>query len=76
MDIYTHGINALFDQLGLENTDEAIEQFISNHKPLRHDVLLYDADIWNSAQAMFLKEAIEEDADWVSAVDNLDVMLR
>lgn len=76
MEMYRHSINALFEQLGLENTDEAIEQFISNHKPLQHNVLLYDADFWNNSQAMFLKEAVEADADWVSAVDHLNLMLR
>lgn len=74
--MYTHSINALFEQLGLESTDEAIEQFISNHKPLQHNVLLHEADFWNDSQALFLKEAIETNADWVSAVDHLGLMLR
>lgn len=76
METYTHNINALFVQLGLESADEAIERFVSSHKPLRHDVLLYQAEFWNNSQAAFLKEAIEEDADWVSAVEHLDLMLR
>ena len=76
MEIYTHSINALFVQLGLDGTDEAIEKFVSEHKPLQKNIFLYDASFWNRSQATFLKEAISDDSDWVSAVDNLDSMLR
>ncbi|NMU76583.1 DUF2789 family protein, partial [Vibrio parahaemolyticus] len=31
---------------------------------------------WTMSQANFLKQAIEEDADWAELVDQLDVMLR
>jgi hypothetical protein len=37
---------------------------------------LDQADFWSSSQAVFLKEALEEDADWVEAVNELDVRLR
>ena len=76
MELAEHSINTLFEQLGLDHSDEAIEAFVSEHKPLPHDILLHEASIWTPAQAAFLKEALEEDADWAIAVDSLDAMLR
>ena len=76
METCTHDMHALFSQLGLPATDEAIDQFISDHKSLKRHVLLYDAPFWNGSQSMFLKEALDEDADWIEAVDSLDSMLR
>ncbi|TBT33456.1 DUF2789 family protein, partial [Vibrio parahaemolyticus] len=35
-----------------------------------------EASFWTHSQAAFLKQAIEEDADWAELVDQLDVMLR
>ena len=71
-----HTLPSLFKQLGLENSDEAIEQFINDHRPLASDIQLHEADFWNSAQAAFLKQEKEEDADWAEIVDQLDAMLR
>ena len=70
-----HTLNALFLQLGLENTDAAIDKFIQRHKPISH-VLLQQAEFWNRAQADFIQQALEEDADWAIVVDQLDTMLR
>lgn len=71
-----HTLPSLFKQLGLENSDEAIDQFISDHRPLAADIQLHEAGFWNSAQADFLKQEKEEDADWAEVVDQLDAMLR
>ena len=71
-----HSINALFDQLGLENSNDAIQLFIEQHKPLASEVVLHEAAFWNAAQAEFLRRAIEEDADWAEVVDHFDAMLR
>jgi len=38
--------------------------------------MLHEADIWNTSQASFLKQAVEEDADWAEIVNQLDTMLR
>ena len=67
---------SLFKLLGLDDSDEAIEQFIADHKPLPAAVELHEADCWNSAQAAFLRQEKEEDADWAEIVDQLDAMLR
>lgn len=76
MELPEHNLETLFEQLGLDNSDEAIEEFINRHKPVPHDLLLHEADFWSPAQAAFLKEAVEDDADWAMVVDSLDAMLR
>ena len=76
MELQAHSLNALFDQLGLDDTDEAIEAFITSHKPVPGNLELHEAELWNSSQASFLKQAKDEDADWAEIVDQLDVMLR
>ena len=75
MDFSTHTINTLFQQLGLPATDTEIDSFFSRHK-LDPETRLLDAEFWSEAQAAFLKEALEEDADWVEIVDQLDARLR
>ena len=75
MDFSAHSINTLFQQLGLPATDSDIDSFLSRHK-LDHETRLLDADFWTEAQVAFLKEALEEDADWVEIVDQLDARLR
>ena len=76
MESPVHTINALFEQLGLEDSDDAIQMFIEQHKPLASEVALHEAAFWNASQADFLRQAIEEDADWAEVVDQLDAMLR
>lgn len=76
MDLSNHNLVALFEQLGLENSDEAISRFVNLHKPLHDTVALQNAPFWNAGQAQFLQEAIEDDADWAEVVDTLDALLR
>jgi len=75
MDFSRHSINTLFQQLGLPATESDIDSFFSRHK-LDPGIRLIDADFWTEAQAAFLKEALEEDADWTEIVDQLDARLR
>ena len=71
-----HSIESLFDQLGLESSEEAIESFINKNKSLPDYTELYKADFWTDSQASFLKEVIDEDSDWSAVVDLLNTMLR
>tara|TARA_R110002111_G_scaffold13929_22_gene38624 strand:- start:1166 stop:1396 length:231 start_codon:yes stop_codon:yes gene_type:complete len=71
-----HSIESLFDQLGLDSSDDAIDIFIRKNKPLPDDVLLHDAVFWTSSQSRCLQQMKDEDADWAAIVDQLDVMLR
>jgi hypothetical protein len=72
----THNLVSLFKQLGLDNTNEAIEDFINKNRPVPSNLLLHEAEFWSASQASFLKEAIEEDADWAEIVDELNILLR
>jgi len=76
MEIQTHSLASLFDQLGLNSTNQAIEDFTSRYKPLSGNIELYEASFWNASQASFLKQAKDDDADWADIVDQLDSMLR
>lgn len=76
MEPITHNMNALFAQLGLDNSDEAIEAFIASTDSIAGDVPLHGAEFWSSSQAAFLKEAIAEDSDWSEVVDALNARLR
>lgn len=71
-----HSPSSLFDQLGLDSTDQAIEMFIDDHRPVRGNIELHETDFWSASQASFLKQAKAIDADWADIVDQLDVLLR
>ncbi|WP_299187114.1 DUF2789 domain-containing protein [uncultured Psychrobacter sp.] len=70
-----YSMNELFAQLGLDSSDEAIEQFIEKNK-LAKDEELIDAHIWNDNQRAFLKEEWFKDAAWVETIDELNVRLH
>ena len=76
METPIHSLVSLFDQLGLDSTDHAIEDFIKSHKPLSGNMDLYNAGFWSVSQASFLKQAKDEDADWAEIVDQLNAMLH
>ncbi len=76
MEQYQHGMAELFEQLGLGSSAAEIEHFVESHRQPRATTPLHKASFWNAAQASFLRQAIEEDADWAELVDQLDVMLR
>ncbi|MDN3640666.1 DUF2789 domain-containing protein [Simiduia curdlanivorans] len=71
-----HAMAELFSQLGLDSSKTAIDQFIRNNHLRHQDGELYRAIFWNPAQAQFIKQAIEEDAQWAEVVDELDARLR
>ncbi|MGB9578203.1 MAG: DUF2789 domain-containing protein [Halothiobacillaceae bacterium] len=71
-----HPLSELFAQLGLPNDAAAIEAFVARHRPLAHDLALTDAPFWSESQRQFLRESIDQDADWAEAVDHLDALLR
>lgn len=76
MDLSEHTLRALFDQLGLPSNAGAIDAFIAKHRPLAENVVLADAPFWTPAQAQFLREEFDEDADWAELVDQLNLRLR
>ncbi|MFW7522974.1 DUF2789 domain-containing protein [Vibrio ostreicida] len=76
MEMHQHGLPDLFQQLGLDSSDENIKDFVNSHSSLVVGTVLHEAFFWSPSQAAFLREAIEEDADWAELVDQLDAMLR
>ncbi|HHF3274750.1 TPA: DUF2789 domain-containing protein [Vibrio alginolyticus] len=76
MEMHQHGMAELFQQLGLGSSPQEMKDFINQHRHKRDSAPLHEARFWTMSQANFLKQAIEEDADWAELVDQLDVMLR
>jgi hypothetical protein len=76
MDSPTHDLKGLFDQLGLDSSEKAIDDFIARHSPLADDKKLIDAEFWTPQQAGFLKEQLREDADWAHVVDDLNLRMH
>ncbi|WP_296245845.1 MULTISPECIES: DUF2789 domain-containing protein [unclassified Psychrobacter] len=70
-----YSMNELFAQLGLDSSDEAIEQFIEKNKLAKEEELT-DAHIWNDNQRAFLREEWFKDAAWVETIDELNVRLH
>lgn len=75
MESQRHPMTHLFAQLGLPSTPADIQAFLASRR-LPTEVALADAPFWTPAQAGFLREAVEEDADWAGIIDRLDSGLR
>ncbi|WP_339806434.1 DUF2789 domain-containing protein [uncultured Marinobacter sp.] len=71
-----HTLSDLFKQLGLPDDSDSIESFIHQHKHMKDTVKLSEAPFWTDAQRRFLKEELEEDADWAELVDELNTRLH
>lgn len=65
----------LFKQLGLDDSDQAIADFILKHQ-LPADVEISDAPFWEDAQRQFISEQIKADAPWALIVDQLNESLH
>jgi len=76
MESQTHDLTDLFAQLGLANSEQEMDNFIQLHSPLDSKTPLHQAIFWSHSQSQFLKDAVEDDADWVDAVNHLDTLLR
>ncbi|MGB4674230.1 MAG: DUF2789 family protein [Azovibrio sp.] len=67
-----HDLSHLFAQLGRPNGAAEIASFIAAHRPLPGGTELHDAAFWSSSQALFLCEAIGDDADWAQVAERLN----
>ncbi len=76
MEPVNYRFHDLFVQLGLPCDAKSIAQFILTHSPLPGAIALADADFWTPAQADFLREIWQQDADWSHQVDQLNQALR
>ncbi len=70
-----HTLTTLFLQLGLDNSEHAIAEFIRTH-PISHEESIEKAQFWTASQAQFIRESWHEDADWAVVIDQLDSLLR
>ncbi|AXR06948.1 DUF2789 family protein [Salinimonas sediminis] len=66
----------LFEQLGLDSSDEAIEAFIDKHRGMNDSRHIEDAPFWSEGQKAFLAQAMQADAEWVVIIDELNVRLH
>lgn len=65
----------LFLQLGLDESEQGIADFIKAHQ-LPTEVPLGDAPYWNDAQRQFLVEQLKADAHWAMVVDQFNEALH
>lgn len=70
-----YNMNELFAQLGLDNSDEAIDKFIADNQLAKGEELK-KAHIWSDSQRAFLEEEWNKDAAWVEVIDELNVRLH
>ncbi len=70
-----HRLSELFKQLGLPNNPAAINEFCSRYR-LGRSSALHEAPFWSEHQRSFLREAWQDDADWVDIIDELAARLR
>ena len=75
MDTVNPAFASLFAQLGLESSDQGIEQFIRSHQ-LASNVRIAEAAFWNASQKAFIEDAITEDAQWAEVIGHLDSALH
>lgn len=76
MDVPHHGMGDLFAQLGLSFTPEAIQAFIETNRPRLAHLALADAPFWTPSQAAFLRDQVQNDADWTGVIDRLEAAFR
>ena len=75
MDLTTPSLKALFEQLGLDSSEAAIENFIREHQ-LADTVKLGDAPFWSAGQSQLHKEKWHSDDEWAPIIDELNADLH
>lgn len=70
-----YNMNELFAQLGMDSSDDAIDDFIKKNQ-LDKEEKLIEADVWTDSQRMFLQEEWKKDAAWVEVIDELNVRMH
>ncbi len=75
MDTTPSDLSHLFAQLGLADSDEAIESFIGAHS-IEPNTCISDAKFWSESQRAFIKEAMSLDNNWTELLDQLDARLH
>ena len=68
-------LELLFEQLGLDASQEAIDKFIESHQSTT-DIPLHHAPFWTQAQHDFLISHWKKDDEWAMVVDILNEQLH
>ncbi len=75
MNLSDVNMEMFFEQLGLDSSEAAIEQFITTHQ-LPANVQVSEAPFWSNAQRSFIKEVYISNAAWVTFADELNARLH
>lgn len=75
MDTVQVRMTNLFEQLGLDSSEQGIANFIKNH-PLAPEVSIVDAPFWNDSQRQMLREMLIANARWAGIVEQLNEALH
>ncbi|WP_122901093.1 DUF2789 family protein [Acinetobacter sp. B51(2017)] len=68
-------LELLFEQLGLDSSEAAIETFIADHQ-LDQNMPLHKAPFWSQSQHDFIISHWKKDDDWAIVVDELNALLH
>ena len=68
-------LELFFDQLGLDSSEQGIEQFIETHQ-LTMDIPLHEAVFWTKSQRDFIISHWKKDDEWAIVVDVLNEQLH
>ena len=68
-------LELLFEQLGLDASEQGIDQFIANHQ-LDQNTALHVAPFWTDAQRSFIISHWKKDDEWAIVVDTLNALLH
>ncbi|MHA7880266.1 MAG: DUF2789 family protein [Saccharospirillum sp.] len=71
----TPTMTTLFDQLGLESSDEAIERFFERYH-LEQGEDVSEAEFLSFEQRLTLARMRDEDAEWAEIVDTMEQLLH
>ena len=68
-------LELLVEQLGLDASADAIDQFIDTHQ-LTSDIPLHKAPFWSKAQHDFIISNWKKDDEWAIVIDELNQQLH
>lgn len=76
MEIFAHDLAHLFAQLGLDNSDRAIAEFIAAHQQSEDVSAIDELPFWTDSQRAFLVEGLADDSVWAASIDELNTLLQ
>lgn len=76
MEFQTYSLNALFQQLELDDSKGGVEKLVVNIAPVPSNQALWEAPQWTDQQADRLRQLYEEEAQWSRAFEQLELLLR